>query len=170
MAAPRKMMIVFFMRLNGWLLDAQRRRRESKQEEEQAERGEFEIWQALCQKSLAIFSLRKLSVKLSFLLRRRGFPPPVKKTHRRNQKNVVGPRVRQARLRGSPPVSQEDLSGRLAMLGIGITQTGISKIENQDRYVMDYEAKALAKALKVSVAWLYDEESPGKSIAPLARP
>ena len=73
-------------------------------------------------------------------------------------------------MRGSPPVSQEDLSGRLAMLGIGITQTGISKIENQDRYVMDYEAKALAKALKVSVAWLYDEESPGKSIAPLARP
>ena len=54
-------------------------------------------------------------------------------------------------------MSQEDLSGRLAAQGIGITQTGISKIENQDRYVMDYEAAALGKALKVSVAWLYDE-------------
>jgi hypothetical protein len=73
-------------------------------------------------------------------------------------------------LRGGPPVSQDDLSGRLAVLGIGITQTGISKIENQDRYVMDYEAEALAKALKVSVAWLYDEEAPGKSIAPLLGP
>ena len=50
-----------------------------------------------------------------------------------------------------------NLSGRLAALGIAITQTGISKIENQDRYVMDYEAAALARALKVTVASLYGE-------------
>ena len=56
-----------------------------------------------------------------------------------------------------PTVSQEDLSGKLAHLGIQITQTGISKIEGRARYVMDYEAAALAKALKVSVAWLYGE-------------
>ena len=79
----------------------------------------------------------------------------MKKTHRRKQKNIVGPRVRQARLRANPSISQEDLSGRLAALGIAITQTGISKIENQDRYVMDYEAAAMAKALRVSVEWLY---------------
>lgn len=58
-----------------------------------------------------------------------------------------------------PTVSQEDLSGRLAALGVTITQTGISKIENQERYVMDYEAAALARALRVSVAWLYGEVS-----------
>jgi hypothetical protein len=57
-----------------------------------------------------------------------------------------------------PPVSQEDLSGKLAALGVTITQTGISKIENQERYVMDYEAAALAKALRVTVATLYGEE------------
>lgn len=56
-----------------------------------------------------------------------------------------------------PRVSQEDLSGRLAAKGIQITQTGISKLENRDRYVMDYEALALAKALRVSVSWLYGE-------------
>ena len=88
----------------------------------------------------------------------RGSPRAVKKTHRRKQKNIVGPRVRQARLRANPSISQEDLSGRLAALGVAITQTGISKIENQDRYVMDYEAAAMAKALRVSVGWLYGAE------------
>lgn len=82
----------------------------------------------------------------------------MKKTHRRKQKNIVGPRVRDARLRAKPSISQEDLSGRLAALGVSITQTGISKIENQDRYVMDYEAAALAKALRVTVAWLYGSD------------
>jgi len=56
-----------------------------------------------------------------------------------------------------PGVSQEDLSGRLAAKGIQITQTGISKLENRQRYVMDYEALAIAKALRVSVSWLYGE-------------
>ena len=41
----------------------------------------------------------------------------MKKTHRRKQKNIVGPRVRQARIRANPSISQEDLSGRLAALG-----------------------------------------------------
>ena len=56
-----------------------------------------------------------------------------------------------------PRVSQEDLSGRLAAKGIQITQTGISKLENRQRYVMDYEALAIAKTLRVSVSWLYGE-------------
>jgi transcriptional regulator with XRE-family HTH domain len=56
-----------------------------------------------------------------------------------------------------PPVSQEDLSGRLARLGIQVTQTSISKLENGQRYVMDYEAAAIAKALKLPVAWLFED-------------
>ena len=81
----------------------------------------------------------------------------MKKTRSSKFKNVVGERVRLARAAMKPPVSQEDLSGRLARLGVQITQTSISKIENRSRYVMDYEAQALAKILKVSVAWLYGE-------------
>ena len=65
--------------------------------------------------------------------------------------------MRVARLAMRPRVSQEDLSGRLAAKGIQITQTGISKLENRERYVMDYEALAIAKALRVSVSWLYGE-------------
>ena len=57
----------------------------------------------------------------------------------------------------NPPVSQDDLCGKLARLGVIINQTSISKLENQDRYVMDFEASALSKALKVSISWLYGE-------------
>ena len=81
----------------------------------------------------------------------------VKKTRQHPHKNIVGARIRAARLALSPKVSQEDLSGKLARRGIQITQTSLSKIESRDRYVMDYEAHAIAKALKVSVAWLYGE-------------
>ena len=81
----------------------------------------------------------------------------MKKTRTSKFKNVIGERVRLARTAKKPPVSQEDLSGRLARLGVQITQTSLSKLENRQRYVMDYEAQALAKALKVTVAWLYGE-------------
>ena len=81
----------------------------------------------------------------------------VKKTQREHRKNLVGARVRKARYQLEPKVSQDDLSGRLARQGVTIDRSGISKIESFERYVMDYEAAALAKALRVSVAWLYGE-------------
>lgn len=56
-----------------------------------------------------------------------------------------------------PLVSQEDLAGRLARRGIVMDRSAISRIENRTRYVMDYEARAIAQALKVTVAWLYSE-------------
>ena len=34
-----------------------------------------------------------------------------------------------------------------------------SRIENQTRYLMDYEIVALARSLKVSVGWLFGEEA-----------
>ena len=81
----------------------------------------------------------------------------MKKTRQSKHKNIIGQRVRLARSMARPPVSQEDLSGRLARLGIQVTQTSLSKLENRQRYVMDYEAVAIAKALKVSVAWLFEQ-------------
>jgi transcriptional regulator with XRE-family HTH domain len=38
-----------------------------------------------------------------------------------------------------------------------MNQASISKLESGQRYVMDYEALALAKALKVTVSWLFGE-------------
>jgi len=48
-------------------------------------------------------------------------------------------------------------AGRLAARGITLDQTAISRIENRDRYLMDYEIAAIAKSLRVSVAWLFGE-------------
>ncbi len=79
----------------------------------------------------------------------------MKRTQQEHRKNLVGARVRKARYQLEPKVSQDDLSGRLARLGVTIDRTGVSKIESYERYVMDYEAAALAKALKVTIAWLY---------------
>lgn len=81
----------------------------------------------------------------------------MKKTVQTEQRNLVGRRIRQARLRCKPAVSQEDLAGRLAARGITIDQTAVSRIENQARYLMDYEVAAIAKSLKVSVGWLFGE-------------
>lgn len=55
-------------------------------------------------------------------------------------------------------VSQDDLAGRLAAQGVFLDRTAVSRIESQERYVMDYEATALADALKVSIAWLFQRE------------
>lgn len=81
----------------------------------------------------------------------------MKKTSQRAQRNIVGRRIREARLRCKPPVSQEDLAGRLAARGVSVDQTAVSRIESQTRYMMDYEVAAVAKSLKVSVAWLFGE-------------
>lgn len=70
---------------------------------------------------------------------------------------MIGKRVREARLKCSPPVSQEDLAGRLAANGVLLDRSAISRIENESRYVMDYEAMALAQSLKVSIAWLFEK-------------
>ncbi|MHC1769410.1 MAG: helix-turn-helix domain-containing protein [Verrucomicrobiia bacterium] len=81
----------------------------------------------------------------------------MKKTRKAAARNIVGARVREARLRSVPPVSQEDLAGRLAAQGISLDRSAVSRIEGQSRYLMDYEVAALARALKVSVAWLFGE-------------
>jgi ribosome-binding protein aMBF1 (putative translation factor) len=81
----------------------------------------------------------------------------MKKTIKAKIRNVVGSRVREARRKCNPPVSQDDLAGRLAAKGILLDRSAVSRIENQTRYVMDYEAKAIARALKVTVSWLMGE-------------
>jgi hypothetical protein len=52
---------------------------------------------------------------------------------------------------------QDDLGGRVAAQGVMLDQTALSRIESQDRYVMDNELIAIAKALGVSVGTLVRE-------------
>jgi len=74
------------------------------------------------------------------------------------RKNIIGKRIRQARKSANPPVTQKDLVARLEVQGMTIDQSGISKIESGLRPITDMEVILLAKALKVSVAWLFREE------------
>ena len=72
------------------------------------------------------------------------------------KKNITGPRIRDARQAHKPPLTQDQLSAKLARLGVQIDRAGISKIENGDRQVCDFELKALARALTITPAKLLD--------------
>jgi len=58
----------------------------------------------------------------------------------------------------NPRLTQDDLSGKLARLGVQLDRAAIAKIENDLRGVLDFELKALAKALRVRVEWLLGGE------------
>jgi transcriptional regulator with XRE-family HTH domain len=87
----------------------------------------------------------------------------MKKTSQQSQRNTIGARIRKTRLARNPPVSQEDLAGRLAVKGVVLDQTAISRIESQTRYLMDYEIAAIASSLKVSVGFLFGESGVSKN-------
>lgn len=69
-------------------------------------------------------------------------------------KNLVGLRLREARKSYPGGRTQDQLSGRLAVLKVSIDRPGIAKIELGMRSVYDFELVALAQALKVDVRWL----------------
>jgi len=79
----------------------------------------------------------------------------MKHTRKGKLKNICGSRVREARLKAKPPISQDDLAGRLAAQGILLDRTAISRIESHTRFLMDYEIKAIAKCLKVPLSLLF---------------
>ena len=70
-------------------------------------------------------------------------------------KNVVGPRIREARYWRGRKTSQEELAARLQAMGVDIDQTALSRIENGDRQVTDIEILAVCKALSINVAELF---------------
>lgn len=71
--------------------------------------------------------------------------------------NVVGPRVRQARLASS--LTQLALAARLEVRGMKVDRAGVAKIEGRLRQVSDTELLALADALGVSPAWLLEADT-----------
>lgn len=73
------------------------------------------------------------------------------------KKNVVGSRVRKARKEAK--ITQIQLAARLQVSGIRIDQAGLSKLESGIRPATDVEVAAIAKALKVPIAWLFEEET-----------
>ncbi|MBK9137475.1 MAG: helix-turn-helix transcriptional regulator [Verrucomicrobia bacterium] len=77
---------------------------------------------------------------------------------RKQAVNLVGERVKIARRRRNPPLTQDDLSGQLAAYGIQLDRILISRIESGSRYVTDVEVRALSKVLGVTPGWLLGME------------
>lgn len=71
-------------------------------------------------------------------------------------KNVSGDRIHQART--AKRMSQGTLAAKMQVSGVVIEREAISKIETGDRFVADYELRAFAQVLGVSMDWLTGEE------------
>lgn len=69
--------------------------------------------------------------------------------------NIIGDNVKKYRLRRH--LSQNQLSIRLETYAIYICRGSISRIERHKRRVTDFELKALAEVLRVSVADMFEE-------------
>jgi hypothetical protein len=69
-------------------------------------------------------------------------------------RNLVAVRMRRARLAFEPPLTQDQLAGRLAAKGEKLDRFAITKIECGRRCVFDFELPLLAEVLKVDVRWL----------------
>ncbi|MFC2017204.1 helix-turn-helix domain-containing protein [Chloroflexota bacterium] len=79
------------------------------------------------------------------------------------RRNVIGERVRLARERAKPLITQADLAARLQIEGLQLERVTISKIETGYREVTDVETVAIAKALGVTISWLMGESEEIKS-------
>ena len=73
-------------------------------------------------------------------------------------KNIISKRLKEARNKQNPKVTQTDLLARLEIEGISLNETAISKIEAGTRPVTDIELVAIAKVLKVNILWLLEKE------------
>ena len=54
----------------------------------------------------------------------------------------------------TPPLTQEGLSARLALIGVQMDRAAVAKVENNLRRVLDFELRGFAMALNVEVGWL----------------
>lgn len=72
--------------------------------------------------------------------------------------NICGTKVRLARAKHKPPLTQDDLARKLNLMGMDFTKVIISRIEKNQRHVIDAELKALAEALGVTMEWLCNDE------------
>lgn len=69
--------------------------------------------------------------------------------------NIVGDNVKKFRVERK--MSQKELSSRLETYAIYVCRGSISRIENHERTVSDFELKALSEVLGISVYDLFEK-------------
>ena len=76
-----------------------------------------------------------------------------------NTRNIIGPRLKEARMAQATSLSQASFARLLQIAGLPIDRSAIAKIETRRRPVSDIELVAMAKILTVNVMWLLGEEA-----------
>ena len=71
------------------------------------------------------------------------------------KKNIIGEKVRC--LRKQQGLTQRALAERMQLAGYDMTDLTVLRIESGDRFVPDYEVRALAKVLDISYETLLDD-------------
>jgi hypothetical protein len=80
--------------------------------------------------------------------------PTIRLAHK---KNTVARHVHKAGKQSK--ITQMELAARLQVLGIRMHRPGLSKLECGSRPATDVQVATTAEALKVSIAWLSEEET-----------
>ena len=70
--------------------------------------------------------------------------------------NIVGDNVRKYRIERN--MSQQELSEKLETYAIYVCRGSVSRIERHERAVTDYELRAIADVLKVSIYDLFEDK------------
>lgn len=69
------------------------------------------------------------------------------------KRNIIGKKVRM--IRKKRKLTQDELTARIQNKGINIDRPMLSRIETDSREVYDFEVKAIAEALEVSIDELF---------------
>lgn len=72
------------------------------------------------------------------------------------QYNMIGPRVKEARIRSG--LSQKQLSDKLELMAVYTCRGSLSRIETGKRAITDIEIDAISKVLGVSLDYLFGRE------------
>lgn len=75
----------------------------------------------------------------------------------KGRKNLVGVNVRVARKHRIPSLTQKQLADAMVEKGCEFDRFTVMRIESGDRFVADYEVKALAEILGMSLEEIYNE-------------
>ncbi|MBO5004025.1 MAG: helix-turn-helix transcriptional regulator [Clostridia bacterium] len=69
--------------------------------------------------------------------------------------NIVGKNIKKYReLKG---LSQRELANRVALLGVTLYNSDISRIENNTLFIRDYEEYAICKVLGITISQLHED-------------
>lgn len=69
--------------------------------------------------------------------------------------NIVGKNIQ--KYRKQKGLSQRELANKVALLGVTLYNSDISRIENNTLFIRDYEEYAICKVLDITIAQLHED-------------